>query len=209
MSASETRKGPGWWMALDGGWNPPELWPESTPPLPGWVRGADGRWSAPAEPAPVADVQQLDLTIGHEVNAKAKKPPRKSRAAKKAARQAEPIIDLRGPDAQPAATQPAATQNTAARDAAAQPAAPQHAASQDSAATEPSIGQHDPARDYRQPLRPESEARPSLGYVSAEIAPEALVQEASSSNQRRIMLYALGALILGAIAGLVVVLLLL
>ena len=46
---SETRRGPGWWMDLEGVWNPPELWPESTPPLDGWVRGDDGRWSPPTE----------------------------------------------------------------------------------------------------------------------------------------------------------------
>lgn len=34
-------------MTPDGRWNPPELWPESTPPLPGWERGADGRWFDP------------------------------------------------------------------------------------------------------------------------------------------------------------------
>ncbi len=62
MAASETREGPGWWMASDGGWNPPEMWPESTPPLPGWVRQPDGSWKAPLEKAPVAETQLLDVS---------------------------------------------------------------------------------------------------------------------------------------------------
>ncbi len=45
MSTSEMRRGPGWWMDLDGQWKPPQEWPESTPPLPGWTRNADGLWS--------------------------------------------------------------------------------------------------------------------------------------------------------------------
>jgi hypothetical protein len=49
MSTSELRRGPGWWMDLEGQWNPPEEWPESSPPLPGWIRGADGLWTEPAE----------------------------------------------------------------------------------------------------------------------------------------------------------------
>lgn len=52
MSTSELRRGPGWWMDLDGQWKPPEEWPESSPPLPGWVRDAEGRWSEPALSAP-------------------------------------------------------------------------------------------------------------------------------------------------------------
>ena len=44
MSASDVRRGPGWWMDLEGGWNPPETWPEPSPPLPGWIRSVDGRW---------------------------------------------------------------------------------------------------------------------------------------------------------------------
>ncbi len=46
------RRGPGWWMDLDGKWRPPEEWPENTPPLPGWVIGEDGTWSAPDLPEP-------------------------------------------------------------------------------------------------------------------------------------------------------------
>lgn len=49
MSASDTRRGPGWWMDLDGDWNPPEEWPESTPPLPGWTQTGDGRWEPPTD----------------------------------------------------------------------------------------------------------------------------------------------------------------
>lgn len=44
MSTSELRRGPGWWMDLEGQWKPPEEWPEATPPLPGWKRGTDGLW---------------------------------------------------------------------------------------------------------------------------------------------------------------------
>ena len=65
MAASETRDGPGWWMDSTGGWNPPENWPESTPPLPGWIRGTNGLWSAPdmITPAPVVDASSLDLGL--------------------------------------------------------------------------------------------------------------------------------------------------
>lgn len=55
MSTSELRRGPGWWMDLDGQWNPPEEWPEATPPLPGWVRDADGFWTEPPELDECAD----------------------------------------------------------------------------------------------------------------------------------------------------------
>lgn len=48
MSTSELRRGPGWWMDLEGQWNPPEEWPEATPPLPGWTRSNDGLWSQPS-----------------------------------------------------------------------------------------------------------------------------------------------------------------
>lgn len=47
MSTSELRRGPGWWMDLEGQWKPPEEWPEATPPLPGWTRGNDGKWFQP------------------------------------------------------------------------------------------------------------------------------------------------------------------
>lgn len=47
MSASDVRRGPGWWMDLEGGWNPPETWPEPTPPLPGWIRTVHGHWAPP------------------------------------------------------------------------------------------------------------------------------------------------------------------
>lgn len=52
--ANALRRGPGWWMDPDGNWNPPEAWPESTPPLPDWVRDENGRWHAPDVPAPAA-----------------------------------------------------------------------------------------------------------------------------------------------------------
>jgi hypothetical protein len=44
MSTSELRRGPGWWMDLDGSWKPPQDWPEATPPLPGWTRDSQGTW---------------------------------------------------------------------------------------------------------------------------------------------------------------------
>ena len=53
--AHALRRGPGWWMDPEGNWNPPELWPESTPPLPGWVRDADGRWHASDDPPPAVE----------------------------------------------------------------------------------------------------------------------------------------------------------
>lgn len=86
MAASETRQGPGWWMDPQGGWNPPENWPESTPPLPGWIRGSNGLWSSPdmITPAPVADASTLNLSPGRS----------------------EPLIDLR--DASPTNQRPAA-----------------------------------------------------------------------------------------------------
>ena len=34
-------------MDLNGSWNPPESWPESSPPLPGWERLPDGSWYNP------------------------------------------------------------------------------------------------------------------------------------------------------------------
>ena len=61
--AHALRRGPGWWMDPEGNWNPPELWPESTPPLPGWVRDADGRWHASDDPPPAA------LTVVPELDA--------------------------------------------------------------------------------------------------------------------------------------------
>lgn len=63
MAVSGTRRGPGWWMDRDGGWNPPELWPETTPPLPGWVRNENGRWEAPMEVVEDPDGKRvIDLT---------------------------------------------------------------------------------------------------------------------------------------------------
>ena len=54
MSASDVRRGPGWWMDLEGGWNPPDTWPDASPPLPGWTQSDDGQWVSPtaAELAP-------------------------------------------------------------------------------------------------------------------------------------------------------------
>ncbi len=35
-------------MDLEGQWNPPEEWPEASPPLPGWKRDDDGLWMEPS-----------------------------------------------------------------------------------------------------------------------------------------------------------------
>jgi hypothetical protein len=51
--------GPGWWMASDGRWYPPESHPAAPPPAPpgpGWWMASDGRWyppeSHPSAPPP-------------------------------------------------------------------------------------------------------------------------------------------------------------
>ncbi|MFT7476560.1 MAG: hypothetical protein ACI81L_003515 [Verrucomicrobiales bacterium] len=48
MTTSELRRGPGWWMDLDGSWKPPQDWPEASPPLPGWTRDTQGTWGPTA-----------------------------------------------------------------------------------------------------------------------------------------------------------------
>jgi hypothetical protein len=48
MTTSELRRGPGWWMDLDGSWKPPQDWPEASPPLPGWTRDSQGTWGPTA-----------------------------------------------------------------------------------------------------------------------------------------------------------------
>lgn len=158
-------------MALDGGWNPPELWPESTPPLPGWVRGVDGRWSAPVAPAPIADVNTLDL-VGSTNASDASVSPE--------------VIDLRNQHAQVP---------PGAHVAQPQAAGGAHAAASDV--------------DHRLPLDFADEEPPALGLGPTEAQPRALVDKASTSNRRRIILAALVALIAVGLAGLVVALLLL
>jgi hypothetical protein len=47
---SPSTPGPGWWMASDGRWYPPESHPSAppvAPPLPGWWMASDGRWYPP------------------------------------------------------------------------------------------------------------------------------------------------------------------
>jgi uncharacterized RDD family membrane protein YckC len=49
--------GPGWWIASDGRWYPPESHPSATPspwsmPAPGPLPAAEAPWSAPPQPAP-------------------------------------------------------------------------------------------------------------------------------------------------------------
>lgn len=55
-------------MDVEGQWQPPENWPESSPPLPGWVRTADGTWTAPTIPPPAApDSPPLTQSNGRPV----------------------------------------------------------------------------------------------------------------------------------------------
>lgn len=67
---SDTSQGPGWWVATDGKWYPPEQAPSQAPapaptpataapaaapgqpPAPGWWLASDGNWYPPAGPAP-------------------------------------------------------------------------------------------------------------------------------------------------------------
>ncbi len=55
---SDTSQGPGWWLASDGKWYPPELWtgpPGSGPPAqPGSVAPGPDPLSSPAQPNPYA-----------------------------------------------------------------------------------------------------------------------------------------------------------
>lgn len=44
---STTPPGPGWWLADDGEWYPPETPPVTTKPSPGWWMASDGRWYPP------------------------------------------------------------------------------------------------------------------------------------------------------------------
>jgi hypothetical protein len=38
---------PGWWLASDGNWYPPETHPDATPVGPGWWVASDGNWYPP------------------------------------------------------------------------------------------------------------------------------------------------------------------
>jgi len=40
-------QGPGWWIASDGKWYPPESAPTAVAPPPGWWQASDGRWYPP------------------------------------------------------------------------------------------------------------------------------------------------------------------
>ncbi|MGO8872964.1 MAG: hypothetical protein ACLQPH_16485 [Acidimicrobiales bacterium] len=61
---SDTSQGPGWWLASDGRWYPPEQAPAPTsapspagadsPQGPGWWRATDGRWYPPQPGVPWA-----------------------------------------------------------------------------------------------------------------------------------------------------------
>ena len=43
--------GPGWWLADDGEWYPPETPPKTKPPAPGYWMASDGRWYPPSPDA--------------------------------------------------------------------------------------------------------------------------------------------------------------
>jgi len=47
---SDTSQGPGWWLASDGKWYPPELW--TGPPVSGPVQPVAGPSAGPAAPGP-------------------------------------------------------------------------------------------------------------------------------------------------------------
>jgi hypothetical protein len=70
---SDTSQGPGWWLASDGKWYPPELWtgpPESSPlqgPLTGLTDAREpgvSQTGAPAEPGQAAQPVQPDASSG-------------------------------------------------------------------------------------------------------------------------------------------------
>ncbi len=48
---STTPPGPGWWLADDGEWYPPETPPASKSPGPGYWMASDGRWYPPGQDA--------------------------------------------------------------------------------------------------------------------------------------------------------------
>lgn len=74
MSTNGVRRGPGWWMDLEGSWNPPEDWPETSPPLPGWVRGESGSWSGPAGSPVIQPAPEPGATARGEVGSTVTKP---------------------------------------------------------------------------------------------------------------------------------------
>ncbi|MGI9606999.1 MAG: hypothetical protein ACR2P0_12745 [Acidimicrobiales bacterium] len=76
MTASDVRRGPGWWMDLDGGWNPPEEWPENSPPLPGWERGPDGSWRPPSDDeGAIRDPSPAEVAANDQIDAEAVRTP--------------------------------------------------------------------------------------------------------------------------------------
>lgn len=50
-------------MDLDGSWQPPESWPESSPPLPGWLRAPDGSWHGPDQTGDDLELDALDEPV--------------------------------------------------------------------------------------------------------------------------------------------------
>lgn len=62
---STTPPGPGWWLAADGEWYPPETPPQAQSPGPGYWMASDGRWYPPGpnetttiEPVPTPNQYQ-------------------------------------------------------------------------------------------------------------------------------------------------------
>jgi hypothetical protein len=52
---SDISPGPGWWLASDLRWYPPEVHPDYVPPRPGWWLASDWKWYPPAlRPGPAA-----------------------------------------------------------------------------------------------------------------------------------------------------------
>ncbi len=60
--SANTRSGPGWWMDEAGAWQPPEQWPEDTPPIEGWT-GVAGAWTPPAEPVDTGPATRWNVAV--------------------------------------------------------------------------------------------------------------------------------------------------
>jgi len=99
-------------MDLDGQWNPPESWPESSPPLSGWTRDSAGVWRAPT-------TAQLDDTLEGAAVPTARPVPEGSTASEDA-RAIPPLPTISEPEASPLL--PSAKAESSLRFAAAQAA---------------------------------------------------------------------------------------
>ena len=190
MATSETRDGPGWWMASDGGWNPPEMWPESTPPLPGWVRQADGSWKAPLERPPEPESTDVDLSQNES---------------------APEVIDLTvqrvAADASPSTTGATIARGGKTMDLPAAKEAPQLEQSLRMGMSEPVEGDTgDEGRDGDS-----DDGRPTLGFAppTPGPAPNPATTQRSQDRDPRVLAVWLTVAILACIAGLLAVLVLL